>query len=67
MTSSEAVCSVCGQANECDLVAGKSSCWCFFERVDRELLAWLAANGLRGSCLCRVCAVGEVRSPCVGQ
>ena len=58
-------CPLCGHANGCDVAAGKGSCWCFAEDVDAPLVEWLAERGLDSRCLCRVCAVEGVRSPCL--
>jgi len=58
-------CPLCGAANACQFDAATSSCWCVAERADGELLAWVRARGLEAACLCRVCLVGGVRSPCV--
>ncbi len=58
-------CLLCGQPNDCAADAGTAHCWCFAEHVDGELVAWLAARGLDGTCLCRTCLVEGVRSPCL--
>ncbi len=41
-------CPECGEANHCDIAAGKETCWCF-EVEEREL------DKKHNICLCRKC------------
>ena len=63
----EAVCPLCGDANDCGRVAGERSCWCFSEHIRAEVLAELVNAGRDGACLCRACALEGARSPCIGE
>ena len=51
-------CPLCGQANQCAIVAGlpPESCWCMNEPVSREALARVPADLQGKSCLCPHCA-----------
>ena len=51
-------CPLCGQANQCAIVAGRpaESCWCMKEPVSREALDSIPES-LRGkACICPLCA-----------
>jgi hypothetical protein len=52
-------CPLCGEANQCQLAAGRTTCWCFEHKVPAPVLARvpLAAQGL--ACVCRRCADGK--------
>ncbi|MDJ0522375.1 MAG: cysteine-rich CWC family protein [Planctomycetota bacterium] len=65
LPADEGVCPLCGEANDCAVDSGVANCWCFSKHLDGDLVAWLAARGIDGACLCEVCAAEGVRSPCL--
>ena len=58
MTVDPARCPLCGEANDCQVAAGRTKCWCFDTRVPANVLARvpLEAQGL--ACVCQKCAAG---------
>jgi hypothetical protein len=52
-------CPLCGEANQCQLAAGRPTCWCFETPVPAAVLARvpLAAQGI--ACVCKRCATGD--------
>ncbi len=57
-TPSTGQCPLCGQANECAIVAGlpPESCWCMKEPVSREALERIAPEQRGKACICPHCA-----------
>jgi hypothetical protein len=50
-------CPLCGNPNECQLAAGRKTCWCFFEmRVHADVLARIPFEAQGLACVCRRCA-----------
>ncbi|MDR2333165.1 MAG: cysteine-rich CWC family protein [Burkholderiaceae bacterium] len=51
-------CPLCGQANQCAIVAGLApeSCWCMKEPVSREALARVPEQERGKACICPHCA-----------
>jgi hypothetical protein len=51
-----ATCPLCGGPNDCQIAAGRTTCWCFEAPVPADVLARvpLAAQGV--ACVCRPCA-----------
>ncbi|QNP50315.1 cysteine-rich CWC family protein [Diaphorobacter aerolatus] len=51
-------CPLCGQANECAIVAGypPESCWCMKESISPEALARVPDEQQGKSCICPQCA-----------
>lgn len=49
-------CPICGQPNDCQVAAGRPTCWCFERPVPLAVLARVpfAAQGL--ACVCQTCA-----------
>lgn len=58
-------CPICDATNDCGAARGSATCWCFAERVDEDVAGFAAAHGIDDRCLCRDCATGDVRSPCI--
>jgi len=52
-------CPLCGEANECGIAEGKSSCWCFSATVDPEVLARVPEAQQNVTCICRTCAAAK--------
>ncbi len=52
-------CPLCGEANACQIAAGRTKCWCFETPVPADVLARvpLAAQGV--ACVCKRCASGD--------
>lgn len=46
-------CPICEQENKCDLLQGKSKCWCFNREFPPELLKLVSEKEL--SCICENC------------
>jgi hypothetical protein len=52
-------CPLCGEANACEIAAGRTTCWCFEAPVPAGVLARVppAAQGV--ACVCRRCAKSD--------
>ncbi|UJR82703.1 cysteine-rich CWC family protein [Sandaracinus amylolyticus] len=52
-------CPLCGGDNECALLAGGGTCWCFSAKLAPEACERVpeAARGV--ACVCRACGTGE--------
>ena len=48
-------CPLCGEANDCQVAAGRTRCWCFETRVPPELLARVPPEAQGVACVCRRC------------
>ncbi|HEY5950472.1 MAG TPA: cysteine-rich CWC family protein [Kofleriaceae bacterium] len=48
-------CPLCGDANECQLAAGRSTCWCFYTPAPAHVLARVPAEAQGIACVCRRC------------
>lgn len=51
-------CPLCSNANECQLAAGRATCWCFYIRVHADVLARVPFDTQGLACVCRQCATG---------
>jgi hypothetical protein len=56
-TSDTAKCPLCGEPNQCALVADPdaSECWCESVILPEELLAKIPENTFRKTCVCQKC------------
>lgn len=52
-------CPLCGGGNQCGVVAGAGTCWCFALPVTRDVLELVPASARGLACVCRACATGE--------
>jgi hypothetical protein len=54
---SKGLCPICGEDNNCSLVAGleASTCWCMTTKVPSELLDRVPMGKRRDSCVCKEC------------
>jgi hypothetical protein len=50
-------CPLCGEDNDCQLLRGRSSCWCFEITMPQALKDRLQAEGK--ACACPQCATGR--------
>ena len=58
-----AVCPLCGQANDCGAVEGRSECWCFTATVPEAVLARLPESERDRRCVCQRCASSIPSAP----
>lgn len=49
------ICPLCEQPNECGLVAGKGSCWCFDLSIPSDKRDAPPCEASHDTCLCRAC------------
>ena len=52
-------CPLCGEANECALAAGASTCWCFQLTVPADVLERVPAEAQAVACVCQACISGR--------
>lgn len=53
-------CPICGQPNECGIIAFKeqgTECWCFNEKFPMGLLEQVPEESRGKSCICRQCTI----------
>jgi hypothetical protein len=55
-------CPSCGEPNVCGLSQGKSECWCFSVKIERETLARIPNEKKNLACLCARCAQAAANS-----
>lgn len=55
-------CPLCGLGNQCGMLEGAATCWCFAESLQAEVLSTVAPEAQNVACVCRDCA-GEGREP----
>ena len=55
-------CPICGQPNQCGIVVGESTCWCFETPIPAEALEKVPPEARGVACVCKACATGR-RSP----
>jgi len=51
-------CPLCGSLNDCGVVTGQTTCWCFEEDVLHDVLDQALTEASDRVCLCRSCATG---------
>ena len=49
-------CPLCGEANDCQVAAGRTKCWCFETPVPPDVLARLPLDAEGVACVCKRCA-----------
>jgi hypothetical protein len=50
------VCPACGEPNACGRSQGKSECWCFSVKIERETLERIPSDAKNLACICARCA-----------
>ena len=55
-------CPLCGQPNDCGIVAGAATCWCCETAIPAEVLEKIPPEARGIACVCKTCATGR-RSP----
>ena len=60
-----AACPLCGQPNQCAIVAGRPahSCWCMTAAISAEALAAIPAADRGKACICPACGQAAPASP----
>lgn len=53
-------CPLCGGGNQCGVMAGSGTCWCFAAGVPRDVLEQVPVSARGLACVCQGCATGEV-------
>jgi hypothetical protein len=56
MTVDPARCPLCGEANDCQIAAGRATCWCFDSPVPPDVLACVPPEAQGVACVCQTCA-----------
>jgi len=56
------VCPSCGEPNACGLSQGKSECWCFSTKIEKEALDRIPSEKKNLACICARCAVAQASS-----
>lgn len=52
-------CPLCGEANDCQIAAGRTKCWCFETKVPVGVLARVPIEAQGVACVCKRCAGGD--------
>ncbi|MFT4241858.1 MAG: cysteine-rich CWC family protein [Acidovorax sp.] len=58
-------CPLCGQHNQCAMVAGRpaESCWCMAARIPAPVLAAIPASARGTACVCPACGRAPGSAP----
>jgi hypothetical protein len=51
-------CPLCGATNECGMVSGAATCWCFSMSIPPEVMDALPPEARGVACVCKSCAGG---------
>lgn len=59
-----AICSLCGEPNQCAVAADPNAteCWCEFVEFPHELLARIPEEAVRKTCVCKNCLANYLES-----
>ncbi|WP_092699433.1 MULTISPECIES: cysteine-rich CWC family protein [Acidovorax] len=59
------ICPLCGQGNQCAVVAGQAAetCWCMSAHLSAAALAAVPDALRRRACICPVCAALPLQNP----
>lgn len=49
-------CPLCGDENDCGMVKGKATCWCYSVTILPEVLDRVPVEARGIACVCRACA-----------
>jgi hypothetical protein len=50
-------CPLCSALNDCGMAGGQASCWCFFERIPKEIYGRIPPYARDLACICQNCAM----------
>lgn len=56
-------CPICGEANECGMAAGESTCWCFEAVIPERMLDRVPEQARDRACVCPRCASAASSEP----
>jgi hypothetical protein len=52
-------CPLCGKENQCGMVAGKGTCWCFTDSIPEHVMERVPERARDLACVCERCAHAE--------